>query len=62
MVNNQTMVVELCVKSKVVSSDFSMMKNIVAPPSPTLPIKLICCFEPGFSNSSFLLKSIAIGL
>ena len=56
------MVVELCVKSKVVSSDFSMMKNIVAPPSPTLLIKLICCFEPGFSNSSFLLKSIAIGL
>ena len=31
--------------SKVVSSDFSMMKNIVALSSSRLPITLICCFK-----------------
>ena len=48
---------------KVVSSDFSMMKNIAAPlSSSSLPIKLIYCFKSGFSNSVCLLKSIAINL
>ena len=52
-----------CEKLKVVSSDFSIMKNIVTPLSfSSLPIKLICCFKSGFSNSTYLLKSIAISL
>ena len=50
-------------KLKVVSADFSMMKNIVAPSlSLSLPIKLICCFRSGFFNSVCLLKFIAISL
>ena len=57
------MVAEFCVNSKVVSSDFSMMKNLVAPSSlSSLPMKLICCFESGFSHSTCLLKSVAISL
>ena len=49
-------------KLKVVSSNFSMIKNIVAPLSSlSLPIKMIC-FKSGFSNSVCLLKSIAINL
>ena len=36
------MFTEFYKNSKVVSSDFSMMKNITAPPSPTSLIKLIC--------------------
>ena len=37
-------VAEFCEKLKVVSSDFSMMKNIVAPVFlRNFPIKLICC-------------------
>ena len=53
---------EFCENSKVVSSDFSMMKNIVALSSSSLSIKLIYCFKSGFSNSLCLLKSIAISL
>ena len=52
---------EFCEKLRVVSSDFSMMKNIVAPlSSSSLPIKLICCFKSGFSNLICLLKSIEL--
>ena len=52
---------EFCVKLKMVASDFSMMKNIVASlSSPSLPTKLICCLKSGFSNSICLIKSIAI--
>ena len=55
--------IEFCEKLKVVSSDFSMMKNIVAPlSSSSLPIKLIYRFKSGFSNLILLLKSIAISL
>ena len=55
------MLTEFCENSKVVSSDFSMMKNNVAPSSSSsLPVKLIYCFNSGFSNSICLLKSIAI--
>ena len=37
-------VTEFCEKLRVASSDFSMMKNIVAPRvAKSLPIKLICC-------------------
>ena len=57
---NQTRVTEFCEKLKVVSSDFSMIKNIVSSSSSSLPIKLICCFKSGFYNSFCLLKSIAI--
>ena len=54
---------EFCKKLKVVSFDFSMMKNIVAPlSSSSLPIKLIYYFKSGFFNSVCLLKSIAINL
>ena len=55
---------EFCENSKIqiVSSDFSMMKNIVALSYQNLPIKLICCFKSGFSNLIYLLKSIAISL
>ena len=54
---------EFCEKSKVVSFFFSIIKNIVAPPSlSSLPMKLICCFKLGFCNSICLLKSIAITL
>ena len=53
-------VTEFCEKLKVVSSDFSMTKNIVAPRGvKSLPIKLICC---GSFNLVCLLKSIAISL
>ena len=49
-----------CEKLKVVSSDFSMMKNIVVPlASSNFPIKLICC---GSFNSVYLPESIAINL
>ena len=58
---NQTMVTEFCTNSKVVSSEFSVMKNIAAPCFlSSLPMKLICFFKSGFSNSVCLLKSIAI--
>ena len=51
-------VAEFCEKLKVVSSDFSIIKNIVAPLSLSrFPIKLICC---GSFNLVYLLKSIAI--
>ena len=49
-------------KLKVISSDFSMMKNIVASLSSGLSIKLICCSKSDFSNSLCLLKSIEINL
>ena len=53
-------VAEFWEKLKVVSSDFSMMKNIVAPcVFKSLSIKLICC---GSFNLVCLLKSIAINL
>ena len=41
-----------CEKLKVVSSDISIIKYIVAPLSlSSLPIKLICCVKSDFSNS-----------
>ena len=50
-------VTEFCKKLKVVSSDFSMIKNIVAPLFLSrFPIKLISC---GSFNLVCLLKSIA---
>ena len=54
-------VAEFCEKLKVVSFDFSMIKNIVAPWFwfSSFPIKLICC---GSFNLVYLLKSIAIKL
>ena len=54
--NIYMIVAEFCEKLKVVSFDFSMMKNIVAP---SLPIKRICCES---FNLICLLKSIAISL
>ena len=54
--NIYMIVAEFCEKLKVVSFDFSMMKNIVAP---SLPIKPICCES---FNLICLLKSIAISL
>ena len=60
---NQTTVTAFCENSKVVSSDFSMTKNIVAQLSlSSLPINFICCYKSGFSNSICLFKSIAISL
>ena len=53
---------EFCENSKVVSSDFSMMKNTVALMSSSFQMKLICCLKSRFSNSICLLKSIAISL
>ena len=53
---------KFCENSKVVSSDFSTIKNTVALSSSSLPIKLIGCFKSGFSNSIDLLESIAISL
>lgn len=55
---------EFCKKLEVVYSGFfSMIKYIVAPPSPSsLPIKLICCVESVSSNSICWLKSIPINL
>ena len=53
-------VTEFCEKLKVVSSDFSMMKNIVATVFfKCFPIKLICCES---FNLVCLLKSVAIHL
>ena len=53
-------VTEFCEKLKVRSSDFSMIKNIVAPRVfKSLPIKIICC---GSFNLICLLKLIAISL
>ena len=56
------MLKEFFKKLKNVSSDFSLMENIVASLSSSLPIKLIYCFKSGFSNSIYLLKSIVISL
>ena len=40
-----------------------MMKNVVAQlSSSSLPIKAICCFKSGISNSICFLKSFAISL
>ena len=50
------MFTEFFKNSIVISSDFSVMKNIVASSSSSLPIKLICCFKSRFSNSICLLK------
>ena len=53
-------VAEFCEKLKVVSSDFSIIKNIFAPNIfESLPIELIYC---GSYNLVCLLKSIAINL
>ena len=53
-------VTEFCEKLKVVPSDFSMTKKIVAPRVfKSLPIKLICY---GSFNLICLLKSFAINL
>ena len=49
-----------CENSKVVSSDFSMIRNIVALSSSGLPIKLISRFKSEFPNANSLLKSVAI--
>ena len=50
--------IEFCEKLKVVSSDFSIMKKIVAPVFlKNLPMKLICC---GSFNLVCLLRSIAL--
>ena len=55
-----TIVTVFCEKLKVVSSDFSIIKNIVAPVFlKSLTIKLICC---GSFNLVCLLRSIAINL
>ena len=57
------MVAKFCLNSEVVSSDFSVIKNIVAPSFlSSLPIKLICYFKSEISNSICLFKSIAINL
>ena len=57
---NYMIVTEFCEKLKVVSSDFSVMKNIVPPRVfESLPIKLIYC---GSFNLVCLLKSVAINL
>ena len=53
---------ELCENSKVVSSDLSMMKNIVVLSSSNLPIKLIYYFKLGFPNAIYWLQSIASSL
>ena len=51
---------EFCEKLKAISSDFSIIKNIVAPVfTQIFAIKLICC---GSFNLVCLLKSIAINL
>ena len=51
-------VTEVYEKLKVLSSDFLIMKNVVAPlPLSSFPIKLICW---GSFNLVYLLKSIAI--
>ena len=51
-------VTEFSEKLKVVSSDFSITKKIVAPNIfESLPVNLICC---GSFNLVYLLKSIAI--
>ena len=59
---NQTIVTAFRENSKVVSSDFSITKNIVALSSLNLSIKLICCFKLGFSYSICWLRFIAINL
>ena len=59
---NQTTIKEFFENSNIISSDFSMIKNIVALSSSSLETKLICCFKLGFSNSTYLLKSITISL
>ena len=51
---------KFCENSRVVSSDFSMMKNFFASFSASLRIKLISWFESRFSNLICLLKFIAI--
>ena len=54
------MLAEFCENSKVVSSNFSIIKNIVGPSSSSsLPKKIVFCFKSEFSNSVCLLKSIA---
>ena len=53
-------VTEFCEKLKVVSFDFSIMKNIVAPLAlSSFPVKLICC---GSLNLVCVHKSIEINL
>ena len=51
---------KFCENPKVVSSDLSMMKNIVALSSSSLPKKLICYFKLGFPNAIYWLQSIAV--
>ena len=48
--------------SNAISSDFSMIKNMVAKSSSSLPIKLFFRFKSGFSYLTFLLKTVAISL
>ena len=54
---------EFCEQLKAVSSHFSLIKNTVAALSLSgQPIRFICCFKSGFSNSICLLKSTTITL
>ena len=51
-------VTEFCEKLRIVSSDFSIIKKILAPfLLESLPIKLICC---GSFNFVCLLESVAV--
>ena len=57
------MLTKFCEKLKVISSNFSIIKNVVAPLSSSiLPMKLICPFKSGFFNPVCLVKSITIRL
>ena len=51
---------QFCEKWKVVSSVFSIMKNIATSFFSSSTIKLTCCFKSGFSYLICLLKSFAI--
>ena len=54
-------VTKFCEKSKIVSSDFSMITKIVVPSFlSSVPIELICCLESDFLDSISVFKSIAI--
>ena len=57
---NQVAFMALCENSKDFSSDFSMIKNIVALYSSSLSIALVWYFKLGFFNSICLLRFITI--
>ena len=56
---NQTMVAAFFKDSKVISSGFLMIKNIVTLSSSSLATKQICCFKLRFFNLILFLKGIA---